>query len=80
MILQINPAIPIHVINKGDGQAHFLIDYGKEDDLCWVVFMDESGECWTINNKFIRAQKNITLGRLLDYQLKENLSIGKCKC
>ena len=65
MILQLNPAIPV-TTEKGPGQAHFLIDYGKEDDLYWTVFLDSNGECWTLNNKFIRAQKNITLGRTLE--------------
>lgn len=62
MIVQLNPPIPLDT-PKGPGQAHFIIDYGKEDDLYWTVFLDENGECWTLNNKLIRAQKNITLGR-----------------
>lgn len=44
--------------------AHFLIDYGLEHDLYWVCFQDDTGECWTWNNKDIRAQENITAGRI----------------
>lgn len=62
MMIQLNPAIPV-TTPKGDGYAQFLLDYSSEFDLHWVVFLDESGECWTFNNKDIRAQKNITLGR-----------------
>jgi hypothetical protein len=49
---------------KGDGVAHMVIDYGPEHNLLWVVFIDSTGECWTYPNKDIRAQKNITLGRM----------------
>jgi hypothetical protein len=59
-LLQMNPPIPV-ITPKGDGYAHVLIDYGAE--LLWVVFLDDSGECWTYDNTQIRAQKNVTIGR-----------------
>lgn len=62
MILQLNPPLPV-VCPKGKAVAHFLIDSGSESDLLWVCFLDVSGECWTYNNKMIRAQRNMTLGR-----------------
>jgi hypothetical protein len=43
--------------------AHVVIDNGFEHDLYWVVFADESRECWTAANRNIRAQENITAGR-----------------
>jgi hypothetical protein len=61
-MIQLNPSIPVHT-PKGKGQAIILIDYSPEHDLYWVVFLDDSGECWTFPNKDIRAQNNITLGR-----------------
>lgn len=63
MILQLNPPIPIET-PKGEGLAHFIIDYGPEDNLYWVVFIKETGECWTYGNPYIRACKNVTLGRI----------------
>lgn len=63
MILQLDPAIPVET-PKGAGYAHVLIDYSIEDNLYWVVFLNDTGECWTFNNKDIRAQKNITIGRV----------------
>ncbi len=51
------------VTPKGDGWAHFLIDYGPESALFWVVFMDEDGACWTVPNPEVRMEKNWTLGR-----------------
>lgn len=60
-ILQLNPPIAVETI-KGKGYANFLIDYGLESDLYWIVFQD-SGEIWTWSNKDIVLQKNITAGR-----------------
>lgn len=62
MILQLNPTIPMET-PMGKALAHFLIDYGEEHDLYWVCFQDETGECWTWNNKQIRIQNNISFGR-----------------
>lgn len=63
MILQLNPPLPI-TTPKGSALAHFLTDYGPENDLMWTAFLDDTGECWTFSNREIRAQKNITLGRI----------------
>ena len=65
VIVQINPPIPLDT-PKGSGYAHFLIDYGVENNLHWVVFQDLTGECWTWDNTKIRAQKNITLNRIYE--------------
>lgn len=62
MILQLQPPIPV-TCPKGPGLAHFLIDYGIESHIHWVVFLDKNGECWTYQNPEIRAEKNITQGR-----------------
>ena len=62
MLLQLNPPIPV-ISPKGKGLAHAMIDYGAEHDLLWVVFQDETGECWTWENAHIRARVNQTLGR-----------------
>jgi hypothetical protein len=41
-----------------------MIDYGEEADLLWVCFQDDTGECWTWSNKDIRAQQNVSMGRI----------------
>jgi hypothetical protein len=61
-MIQLNPPIPL-VTPKGTGLAHFLIDYGHEHNLQWVVAQDGTGECWTWENPQIRFAKNITMGR-----------------
>jgi len=61
-MIQLRPSIPV-ITPKGKAKAIFLIDYSEEHDIMWVCFLDDNGECWTFNNRDIRAQKNITLGR-----------------
>lgn len=48
---------------KGKCLAHFVIDYGVENQLFFVCFQDETGECWIWPNDQIKAQKNLSLGR-----------------
>lgn len=61
-MLQLRPTIPL-LTPKGAGDAHFAIDDGAEHDLLWVVFLRESGECWTFQNQDVRLEGNLTLGR-----------------
>ena len=62
-IVQLNPPLPMST-PKGDGYAYFMIDFGQDHHLQWVVFLDENGECWSFENPYIRMQKNYTMGRL----------------
>jgi hypothetical protein len=62
MLLQLNPPLPMDT-PKGGGLAYFVIDYGPEADLQWVVFLDEDGACWTVRNTEVRMQANWTMGR-----------------
>jgi hypothetical protein len=62
MIVQLNPPLSL-VTPKGKGFAYFLIDYGIDYDLLWVVFQNDTNECWTWLNKDIRITENITYHR-----------------
>src|SRR5580704_18441942 len=62
MLIQLNPPLPLET-PKGPGWAHFVIDYGPESALLWVVFMDADGACWTVPNFEVRMSYNWTLGR-----------------
>ncbi|MCC7347935.1 MAG: hypothetical protein IT538_11110 [Variibacter sp.] len=62
MLTQLNPPLPMQT-PKGSGWAHFVIDYGPEAALLWVVFLDEDGACWTVPNPEIRLGWNWTMGR-----------------
>ncbi len=61
-ITQLNPPLPL-ATPKGSGWAHFVIDYGSECDLMWVVFLDEDGACWTVPNPEVRMAWNWSMGR-----------------
>jgi hypothetical protein len=55
--------IPIIRINDGmNGYAFLIIDYSQEHNLLFTCAMDD-GEIWTLSNKEIRFQKNISLER-----------------
>ena len=62
MMLQLDPPIPMDT-PKGSGFAYLVIDYGLDYDLCWTVFLTETKECWTFQNRDIRAVDNITFKR-----------------
>jgi hypothetical protein len=62
MLTQLNPPLPLET-TKGAGWAHFVIDYGPECALLWVVFMDAGGACWTVPNPEVRMSLNWTMGR-----------------
>ena len=66
-ILQLDPPIPLDT-PKGKALAHFLVDYGTEHHWLWVVFQDDTGECWTWENTQVRAQHNPTFGRVLTHK------------
>lgn len=65
--LQLNPPLPMET-PKGPGLAWFHTDYGIEHNDVWTVVIDATGEIWKFQNPEVRAQKNITMGRILDDQ------------
>jgi hypothetical protein len=64
MMLQLSPVLEVDT-TKGRGHAEFVIDYGPEADLLWVVVMRDTGEIWTLRNADIRATANVSIGRNL---------------
>jgi hypothetical protein len=62
MFVQLNPQIPLRVIDKGNGMAIGVIDYSQDHDLLWVIVLD-NGEIWVERNANVRGAKNLTMGR-----------------
>jgi hypothetical protein len=60
---QLNPPIPLTVIDRGKGVAIGMIDYGPEHNLIWVTAIDATGEIWCAPNPMVRMQANWTMGR-----------------
>lgn len=63
MFSQLNPPIPVNVIDRGSGLAIAVIDYGPEHNLIWVTAIDGTGEIWCAPNPKVRMQANWTMGR-----------------
>ncbi len=76
MILQLDPPIPVWT-EKGKGIAWLVVDYGAEHHIMWTVAMDDTGEVWTFANPEIRAQWNLTLGRVLKERDNDRQQEGK---
>ncbi|NCP10505.1 MAG: hypothetical protein GW859_00875 [Sphingomonadales bacterium] len=60
---QLDPPIPIHVLERGNGLAIAVIDYGPEHNLVWVTAIDATGEVWCAPNPKVRMQDNWSMGR-----------------
>jgi hypothetical protein len=73
VLTQLNPPLPLET-SKGPGWAHFVIDYGQESALLWVVFMDEDGACWTVPNHEVRMVFNWTVGRRKPQDVADSLA------
>lgn len=71
MILQLNPMIPVNVLEGkgwplGLGQALALLDYSSEHNTLWLVGYDKTGELWWIPQKYVRLQANMSLERMIE--------------
>ncbi len=60
---QLDPPIPLHVLDKGAGYAIAVIDYGQEHNLIWVTALNETAEIWCAPNPLVRMKGNWTMGR-----------------
>ena len=60
---QLDPPLPVHVLDKGAGFAFAVIDYGQEHNLIWVTAINDTGEIWCAPNPRVRLQANWTMGR-----------------
>jgi hypothetical protein len=73
MLTRCVPPIPL-VTPFGSGMAEFVIDYGPDWHLLWVVFIDATGECRTVQNPDIRLQRNETLDTQSSHRTIKGLS------
>jgi hypothetical protein len=66
MIVQLNPMLPVTIIDKGAAYAFAMIDYSQEHDLLFVCAMQETGQIWCISNRHVRLQMNVSMGRIFE--------------
>ena len=62
MFYQLRPSIPMRS-PRASGEAIAVIDYGKEDDLLWLIIDDSTGQVWCVPNAEVRAFRNYSIGR-----------------
>lgn len=77
MLTQLNPPIPLHVLGRGDGLAHAVIDYGPEHNLLWVTAIDATGEIWCAPNPQVRMPGNWSMGRKKPLAVKASQEAAK---
>lgn len=53
--LQLNPSIPVEVVDKGTGKAVVMLDYGPDEELYWVVFLDKDNKSIIVPNTNIKG-------------------------
>ncbi len=58
---------------KGDGWAFFMIERSQEHHIEWVIFLDNSGQCWTFQNPEVRMQNNYTMNRKKDLSFNNDM-------
>ena len=48
----------------GEMLCHYIINNGVENELLFVGFITETGQCWTFPSSRVRASRNIMMGRV----------------
>lgn len=75
MFTQFDPMIPLHVTNRGEGQAFAVIDYCSGHNVICVPTIPELGDISCASNHTDRMQFNFAIGR----PLSPALEAFKCK-
>src|SRR5687767_10388678 len=70
-MIQLNPPLSRVIVGgpgwvgpTGKGVANLLEEGHRDDDLIWIIDLDATGETWCVPNRYVRAPRNITYGRL----------------
>ena len=81
-MLQLNPPLVRVVVGgagwagpSGKGVANFIEPGHIDDDLIWIIDMDETGQTWCVPNRYVRAPANITHGRKADTAGKPSITL-----
>jgi hypothetical protein len=69
MILQLDPPIPVFVVEGwggpgGEADCFAWVDYSQEHFTLWKVAMRVGGAVFDVPQSHVRAQFNISMGRL----------------
>lgn len=58
----------------GKGLANLIEPGHRDDDIVWIIDLDENGQTWCVPNRFVRAPQNITYGRGIDQKAHSGLN------
>jgi hypothetical protein len=80
-MLQLNPPLIRVIVGGpnwngpvGKGVANLIEPGHRDDDIVWIIDLDESGQTWCVPNRYVRAPTNITWGRTADRTTHESTS------
>ena len=69
-MLQLNPPLARVIVGghgwtgpTGKGIANLIEPGHHDDDVIWIIDLNETGQTWCVPNRFVRAPANITYGR-----------------
>lgn len=72
-MLQLNPPLIRVIVGGpgwhgpiGKGVANLIEPGHRDDDIVWIIDLDEGGQTWCVPNRYVRAPRNITWGRTGD--------------
>lgn len=54
LIQQLNPTIRVKIKNEDTAEAIAIFDYGPDDDIMWLVFLDKNGQSIFVNGRDIQ--------------------------
>ena len=63
MFLELAKPWPVET-SKGPGFVYVLLDYSQDHDTLFLTCINSTGEFWYFKQSEIRAQKNLSLGRV----------------
>lgn len=73
-MIQLNPPIPCYIPSlKIEGWIHFIIDYGVESNIYFLILTD-NGDFVTLDNTKVKGQYNRTLNRFPDEKIPNPFS------
>lgn len=64
MLHQLNPPIPLETVDGRKCHALLVIDYSQEYEVLFLVAFSDNRELWCLPHTQLRAQENISLGRV----------------
>lgn len=74
-MLQLNPPLVRVIVGgpgwdgpTGKGVANLLEPGHRDDDIVWIIELDENGQIWCVPNRYVRAPRNITYGRKSEHR------------